>query len=258
MTSNFSLNNLAVGFVGTLLTATPLVISSPVQALTLITDRSQLEANDSLDFSSLGQVFNPLVPPTADSFLPNTFVATSDRGLGLEFNIPPSNNPAISPPLIFQTTPAPDGISTNFADGDFILFTGLDFRFFPAPGNPGPLTIDFETPIIATGTQIAVDDTSSFTAFLSAFDDGGDLLGSFSVPGSSSLALDNSASFLGVTSEAANIARLVYSTSVPNRAIGINAVSIKRKTIPESSTLFGLLVLATSSSSWLFRRPKMF
>lgn len=247
---NLSLNNLAVAVVGTLLTASSLVISDPVRALTLLTDRSQLNANDSLDFSSLGRVFNPFAPPNADSFLPNSFPAISDNGLELNFALPPSNDPAISPAFIFQTSSPPGGIPTNFGDGDFILFTGLDFRFFPAPGNPGPLTIDFASPVTGAGTQIAVDDTLSFTAFLSAFDDGGNLLGSFSVPGTSSLALDNSALFLGVTSEEADIARLVYSSSAPNRAIGINTVSLSTTTTLEPSALFGLLILATSGASW--------
>ena len=251
---NQTLNNLAVVLVGISLTAGNLVISSPVRALTLITDRSRLRANDRLDFSSLGKVFNPLAPSTTpDSFLPNTFSATSDNGLELNLDIPTSNDPASTPPFIFQTTSLPVGIPTNFADGDFLLFTGADLSLFPSPGNPGPLTIDLATPVTGAGTQIAVDDTPSFTAFLSAFDDGGNLLGSFSLPGTSSGALDNSALFLGVISESANIARLVYSTNASNRAIGINTVSISTRTIPEPAALFGLLVVATSGISWFSR-----
>ncbi len=241
-------NNLARKAVGTLLTASSLVISSPAMALTLITDRSILRASERLDFSSLGRVFNPFAPTTGDSFLPNTFAATSDDGLELSIDIAPSNDPAISPPFIFQTTSLPGGIPTNFADGDFILFTGVDFRTFPAPGNSGPLTIEFATPVTGAGTQIAVDDTLSFIATISAFDDGGNFLSSFSVPGTSSTALDDSALFLGVASESANIARLVYSTSVPNRAIGINTVSISNGTaIPEPAAFFGLLTVAIFS-----------
>ncbi|VEP17892.1 conserved exported hypothetical protein [Hyella patelloides LEGE 07179] len=245
---NFSLNNLAVAVMGTVVTASSLAIAAPVKALTLVTDRSTLRTSDRLDFASLGRVFDPVAPPTPDSFLPNTFSATSENGLELNFAIPPSNDPAISPPFIFQTGFPPEGIPTNFADGDFLLFTGADFRFFPSPGNPGPITIDFTTPVTGAGTQIAVDDTLSFTASVSAFDDGGNLLDSFSVPGTSSLALDNSALFLGVVSEEANISRLVYSSSVPNRAIGINTVSISNgTTIPEPSTLFSLVIIASSS-----------
>ncbi len=248
---NQTLNNLAVVVVGISLTAGNLVISSPVRALTLITDRSRLRANERLDFSSLGKVYNPLAPSTTpDSFLPNTFSATSDKGLELNLDIPTSNDPDSTPPFIFQTTSLPVGIPTNFADGDFLLFTGADLSLFPSPGNPGPLTIDFVTPVTGAGTQIAVDDTPSFTAFLSAFDDEKNLLGSFSRPGTSSGALDNSALFLGVISESANIARLVYSTNASNRAIGINTVSISTRTIPEPAALFGLLLVATSGIFW--------
>lgn len=243
-------NNLAIKAVGTLLmlTAYSLVISSPAMALTLITDRSTLRANDHLDFSSLERVFNPLAPNTGDSFLPNTFTATSDNSLELSIDIASSNDPAITPPFIFQTTSPPGGIPTNFANGDFILFTGADFRTFPAPGNSGPLTIEFATPVSRAGTQIAVDDTLSFIATISAFDDGGNFLSSFSVPGTSSTALDDSALFLGVASESANIGRLVYNTSVPNRAIGINTVSISNSTrIPEPAAFLGLLTVVIFS-----------
>jgi hypothetical protein len=243
-----SFNNLPVAIAGTFITASTFAIVYPVQALTLVSDRSSLGANDSLDFGSLGKRFNPFAPPTPDSFLPNNFSATSTNGLELNFEIPPSNDPAISPPFIFQTGFPPTGIPTNFADGDFLLFTGADFRTFPAPGNSNPITIDFATPVIGAGTQIAVDDTLSFTANVSAFDNEGNLLDSFSLPGTSSLALDNSALFLGVVSEEANIARLVYSSSVPNRAIAINTLSISNETkIPESSSLLGLLIVTTSS-----------
>lgn len=255
---NFSFNKF-VAIAGSLLAASSAVISLPANALTLVTERSALRGNDNLDFASLEQVFNPFAPPTPDSFLPNTFSATSENGLELDFTIPPSENPAISPPFIFETGFPPDGIPTNFADGDFLLFTGADFSAFPAPGNDGPITIDFATPVTGAGTQIAVDDTLSFTANIAAFDDEGNLLNNFSVPGTSSVSLDNSALFLGVVSQEANIARLVYSSSVPNRAIGINTISISNGTaIPESSNLFGLLIIATSSIYFFASKSKKF
>lgn len=245
---NFSFNNWFIAIASSLLAASSVTIALPVRALTLVTERSVLRANDKLDFASLERVFNPFAPPTPDSFLPNSFSAISENNLELNFTIPPSENPAISPPFIFETGFPPDGIPTNFADGDFLLFTGADFSAFPTPGNDGPITIDFATPVTGAGTQIAVDDTLSFIANIAAFDDEGNLLNNFSVPGTSSVSLDNSALFLGVVSEEANIARLVYSSSVPNRAIGINTISINNGTvIPESSNLFGLLIIATSS-----------
>ena len=242
------LNNLIITVLGTLLASSSFAIASSAKALTLVTERSALNANDSLDFGSIEPVFNPFAPPNPDSFLENSFSAISTNGLELDFTIAPTDNPAISPPFIFQTGFPPNGIPTNFPDGDFLLFTGAAFGSFPAPGNSAPITIDFATPVNGAGTQIAVDDTFSFTASVSAFDDAGNLLDSFSAPGTSSIELDNSALFLGVLSEEANIARLVYSSSVENRAIGINTVSINDgTTIPEPSMIFGLLIIAGSS-----------
>ncbi|MEG4202349.1 PEP-CTERM sorting domain-containing protein [Microcoleus sp. Pol7_A1] len=53
--------------------------------------------------------------------------------------------------------------------------------------------------------------------------------------------LDNSAQFLGVRSDAANISRLVYSSSEGDRALGINALSIA-ETVPEPSSMAATIV----------------
>ena len=199
---------------------------NPTQTVTLVTQPAALGGNDLLDWSSLGQVFDPL-SPAPSAFLPNSFSATSSGALKLNVDIPPpSSDSDITPPFVLQTGSLPNAIPTNFANGDFILFTGLNPMGFPAVGNPGPLTITFETPVVGAGTQIAVDDTPSFTVSISAFDDVGRELGTFSVPGTSSLALDNSAVFLGVLSDAPNISRLVLSSSEPERALGINPLSL--------------------------------
>ncbi|WP_375513820.1 hypothetical protein [uncultured Nostoc sp.] len=53
----------------------------------------------------------------------------------------PTKNPQITPPFIFQTLPPP-GIRTNFAQGDFILFGGINpagFQPLP-PASPDPWT----------------------------------------------------------------------------------------------------------------------
>jgi hypothetical protein len=92
------------------------------------------------------------------------------------------------------------------------LFTGLISGPPPAVRNPGPLTITFDRPVAAAGTQRT-----------------------------SSLALDNSAQFLGVRSDAANISRLVYSSPEGSRALGINALSIA-ETVPEPSNIAALAV----------------
>ncbi|MBD0342523.1 MAG: PEP-CTERM sorting domain-containing protein, partial [Microcoleus sp. Co-bin12] len=218
--------------IGTLL----ILLAPPVEAvnLTFVSDRAALGGTDRVDWSILG----PVPPPF--QVLPNFFSVTSEQGLGINVSIPPAAAPGVTPPLLFQTLPSP-GIPTNFASGDFILFTGFRPGPPPAVGNPGPLTITFDRPVAAAGTQIAVDDTFLFTASISAFDSNNNLLGSFSTQGTSSLALDNSAQFLGVRSDAANISRLVYSSSEGSRALGINALSIA-EAVPEPSNMAAMIV----------------
>jgi hypothetical protein len=220
--------------IGTLL----ILLAPRVEAvnLTFVSDRAALGGTDRVDWSILG----PVPPPF--QVLPNFFSVTSEQGLGINVSIPPAAAPGVTPPLLFQTLPSP-GIPTNFASGDFILFTGLRPGPPPAVGNPGPLTITFDRPVAAAGTQIAVDDTFLFTALISAFDSNNNLLGSFSRQGTSSLALDNSAQFLGVRSDAANISRLVYSSSEGSRALGINALSIA-EAVPEPSNMAAMIVAA--------------
>lgn len=101
------------------------------------------------------------------------------------------------------------------------------------------MSINFDKPVKGAGSQIAVDDTFNFTAFVSAFDEENNLLGTFSTPGTSSLALDNSAVFLGITSDKADISRLVFRTSENNRAFAINTLSIA--SVPETSCILGIL-----------------
>ncbi|MEM9008676.1 MAG: hypothetical protein AAGE59_34850 [Cyanobacteria bacterium P01_F01_bin.86] len=221
-----------------------LVLSLPVavEAATLVSSRAELASNDEIDWSSLGQVFDPLNPdPTV--FLSNSFTATSPRGLDLNVDIPARPDLGVTPPFVFQTLPLPEGISTNFSSGDFLLFTGLNLASgFPAIGNPGPLTITFDEPVLGAGAQFAVDDTFNFDATISAFDEAGMLLATFLVPGTASVELDNSAVFLGVQSETANIARLEFGSLEPDRAFAINTLDLVVP-IPEPAAIAGLLMV---------------
>lgn len=227
-------------------TALLIGIPLPVHAIALVTEWAALGGNDQVDWSSLG----PVAP---FNFLPNSFSATSEGGLGLSVEIPELTD--LTSPFVFQTLPRP-GVPTNFASGDFILFTGFIPGPPPAVGNPGPLTINFDVPVRGAGTQIAVDDTLEFTAFISAFDSANNLLGSFSAPGTSSLALDNSALFLGVFSDTPNISKLVYSSSAPDRAFGINTLSLAADSVavPEPSSILGLLVCSALGIGFTLKR----
>ena len=101
----------------------------------------------------------------------------------------------------------------------------------------------------------------NFTGTISVFDREDQLLGSFSAPGTSSLALDNSALFLGVTDEQPIISKLEFKSSVPNSAIGLNQLSlVTRKDtnttdIPEPSSLVAVSVLLAFGYQ---RRRKLF
>jgi hypothetical protein len=237
----------------------------PVNAATfLVTERAGLEGNDQVNWGSLGKVFNPSAPDFS-VFLPNSFSTTSQGGLGLDINIAPTNNPRVTPPFIFQTLPSP-GIRSNFALGDFILFGGIDpTGFIPLPpgtpdpgtkGNGEPLTISFAQPVFGAGAQIAIDSSKlKIETFLNAFDSTNNLLASFSVPNISSLALDNSAVFLGVRSDTPNISRLVFSSSAPQFGLAINQVSILA--VPESAYTLAILAFGVSGAVLKLRQRNL-
>ena len=245
---SLSIRDLSTAATYLALTALLTTLPSVAQAITLVTARSALGGNDQLDWSSLG-------PAKPFNVLPNSFSATSQGGLDLNVDIPPAS-PGFTSPLVFQSSPPPSGIPTNFANGDFALFTGFIPGGFPAVGNPGPITITFDTPVSGAGAQIAVDDTAQFTAFISAFDETNTLLGTFEAAGTSSLALDNSALFLGVRSDTANISRVVYRTSVPDRAVAINTLSLVDDSVgvPEPTSAFGVLAFGTLGAGLALKR----
>ncbi|MEL7039515.1 MAG: hypothetical protein AAFO04_28475 [Cyanobacteria bacterium J06592_8] len=193
-----------------------------MKAITFIQDRDSLQSNDEIEWSTLNKILNPLAPDI-DDFLADSFTATSSNGLELTVEIPSAGGD-ITPPFIFQNTPE---VQTNFAEGDLILFTGFSPTIIPT-GNPNPLTIVFQKNVKAAGTQIAASGSENidYEVFLSAFDDQNNLLGTFSLPGISSGKRDNSAVFLGVQSDTANIKSLILKTSSPQRGFGINTVNI--------------------------------
>ncbi len=217
-------------------------VQLPVRAITFINQRASLGSNDKIDWSSLGTV-NPF------HRLPNSFSAKSVAGRQFSVTIPSFfGNPQ---PLVFQTLPAP-GIETNFARSDYILFTGFTDSKFPGGTNTALLTIVFDKPVKAAGTQLALAYTSKpYNALLSAFDSDNNLLATFSTPGNSSEALDNSAAFLGIGSDTPNISRLVFRTSEANSPFGINEVSFVA--VPESSAGLGLLAFAICGGLMLKR-----
>ncbi|MEM1253481.1 MAG: hypothetical protein AAGI69_13685 [Cyanobacteria bacterium P01_H01_bin.21] len=223
-------------------------MASPARAITFVTNRAELNANDLAIWSSVGSVVGPISDVSDPSvFLPDSLAVESQAGLSIGINIPPTSEPGVLPPFVFETSSG-EFIETNFADGDFILFTGLQLGPPPAVGNPGPITLTFSEPVFGVGTQLAAGGTiSSYLATVNAFDRQDQLLGSFSTAGTSSLALDNSAVFLGVVDEQPTISKLEFSTEIATAPFGINQLSLATNNstpVPEPSLLIAMSMLA--------------
>ena len=226
-------------------------VTLPAQAITFVTDRADLVANDQVLWSATGSVVGPIsdvIPPSDPSiFLPSPFAVSSQANRSVEVEIPPTDKPGVLPPFVFETSSG-NFIETNFADGDFILFTGLRLGPPPAVGNPGPITLTFPEPVWGAGAQVAAGGSiSGYQASIKAFDSQDELLGSFSATGTSSTALDNSAVFLGVANDQPTIAKLEFSTEISTAPFGINQLGLitgPSTSVPEPSLLMGVSILA--------------
>ena len=151
--------------------------TSPIK---LVTNYARLRPNDIVHWDKIGKEFD---------FVSSPFNIHSANGLKLQ----------VSSPGTFLRLDAGSGIKGNFRSGDKLLF--LEF-------SDGAITIDFSTPIFGVGTQIQRAFFGAFTGVIEAFDCYGKSLGKFTVPGNSDNTGENSATFIGVLSQTANISRI--------------------------------------------------
>jgi hypothetical protein len=129
------------------------------------------------------------------------------------------------------------GWNGNFAPGAELLWT---------QGANGPMSLVFNSPISAFGTQIQSDLFGFFTGVISAYDPSNNLLGSFNFSGTSTANADNSAPFIGVMSTF-SIGSIVLSVSTGNPGVydedfAINQVRLNGTgtigpVVPEPATL---------------------
>jgi hypothetical protein len=220
-----------------------LAAGTPARAdLALVTSRSGISAADSIDWGVLGPPLTTIATP---------FAVTSPGGVGLTVSKPggfferrDENNTA-------------GGWFGNFAIGDRLLWTFTD---------GGPITLTFSTPISAGGAQIQSEFFGDFIAKIEAFDPSGMSLGSFTVPGVSTSDEDNSAIFIGVASDTADIARLVFSLASapplnPPNDFAINEFDFRvgpaAVPVPEPAgvALLGVGILGLLGRVWCGRRP---
>ena len=196
----------------------------------LLTSRAGL--SDFVDWGQLGPTY---------SSAPNPSNVTSNNGLSLTVSK--------TQPGDFGRRDQGNGWSGNFANGDHLLWT-QDF-------NDNPDTISLNHGFSAGGTQIQSDNFGAFTAQVTAYDQNGNSLASFTVNGNSTSNGDNSAVFLGIgTTGGSQIYSLGFSLiSAPANSadFAINTFSFStgpNNVVPEPSSLtllgigaFGLIGL---------------
>lgn len=209
------------------------LFTGTAQAATFVDSRDALNANDSVDWSVLGPTFTPVSNP---------FSTTSLGGLDVNVSIPSESFVRIDQTPVFPGA---------FDVGDALLFTGL--------GNPGPLTIRFDTPVFGAGTQIQSDPREIFdyTATIEAFDSFDNSLGIFERSGVSSRAAGSGVLFVGVVDSGGDIKKLVFNAQEEDADVpfALNEVSLSSnlETVPEPESMLGLLVFGTGVAVFKLR-----
>ncbi len=215
----------------------------------LITSRSDLGGNDYVDWGTAGANFD---------LLDNPFSVNSNNGLNVTVSMPNSSSQ-------FQRLDESDGSGPwngNFAVGDHLIWTQGSFQDFV---NPIRIEDFGGSPIYGGGAQIQANlggSAGSFVAKIEAFDSLGNSLGSFTEDGYSNSAHDNSAIFIGILSDTANIDRIEFGlASTSGSYLGdfaINQFSFvtTQATVPEPSTLLMWVVggLGMMGLAWRRRR----
>lgn len=180
---------------------------APSLAISLVTNRAALGANDYIDWSSFGPNGTSVTNPSLiNSNLGNS--ATVSQG---------------NPSNLIVRQQSVDWFG-NFAPNDFVLYTNAF---------ASSLTISFANPVFGAGAQIQWNSNiyPNFTANLTAFDSNNNSLGTFNLAGVSNNNADNSAIFIGVQDTTASIAKLTFSTDFPGNP-AINRLSINATSVP--------------------------
>jgi hypothetical protein len=219
---------LAIAFMLSLALVGP-ALAAPVE----INSRAALGGDDFIDWGTLG-------PPGTS--LGVTFMVTSNGGLGATVSS------TATPFGASRRNQGPMDWNGSFALGDELLFSG-----FSGVGTARPtVTIQFSTPVAGAGAQIEdafLTGVSPYIAGLQVFGSANTLLASFTETGiSTEGSANNSAIFLGVLNDAANIDHITYRISeATNALVGfalnqLDIVTTPRTTPVPEPGIFLLLV----------------
>lgn len=134
----------------------------------------------------------------------------------------------------FERLDQSNGWSGNFLPGDALLWneggfqqTGID------------IGVLFNQLVAGGGAQIQADFFGTFTATLTAFDGGGNVIGTTVMAGNSTSNADGSAIFIGFNSGSANVAFLNFNVvdAFGGDSLAIDTLSIYTSTVPEPGSL---------------------
>lgn len=192
-----------------------------------------LGSNDFIDWGVLGVAGTPI---------PNPYTGTSVGGLGYTVSQGQNN---------FMRLNQGDGWLGNFAPGATLLWTN---------GSNGPMSISFASGIYGAGAQIQATYLGAFGARLEAFDAGSTSLGVFTLDGNSIALGDNTAIFIGMLSNTAEIWRMTFSLDSAagepmNFAIG-NVALATTAPIPEPE-IYAMMLAGLGMLGVLTRRKKL-
>jgi hypothetical protein len=172
----------------------------------LVTSRATLGGTDFINWGSLGP---------AGTLVTDPFNATSNGGITVGIDKTLAGQMQVK-----QQGAGANNFLGNFAPGDFLIATNN----FSTSNNP--LLFNFGgAGASAAGTQIQSGSFGSFTARIEAFDVNLVSLGSFTVNGSSSNAGDNSAIFIGLTSDVPIFRVALSLSAAPSNFIGDYAIN---------------------------------
>jgi hypothetical protein len=198
--------------------------------VSLVTNESGIAATGFIDWAAVGQ---SVFPNTTNIYQPFNVPVTGVFGLSSDISIPSGTMQRVDQGYY-------SGWEGNFGTGEKLLWTDR---------NNGPMTLDFNRLVSGVGAQIQSAGIGSFIATIKAYGLDGTLLGSFSENGISSYKGDDSAIFIGISSDLVDINKVSFEvlytgvTGYHNNDFCINGplIKINSDPVPEPSTfiLFG-------------------